>query len=387
MFNKEVYDYAIVGAGAAGLHLAMAMVADPWFANKSVLLLDKDEKNKNDRTWSFWEKGNGQWDHLLEQSWAKGQFFSDTVALDFDLAPYRYKTLEAIRFYEHAKRVLLDDERITWQLAAVRKVETGTPCQIFTDHKTYQAGHVFDSRIDRSFEVANDRSFRILQHFKGWVIETPEPAFDVSTFVMMDFRLRHRNSSSFTYVLPFSDRRAMVEFTLFTEQLLDKSAYDGYLKTYLREYLNISDYRIEKTEYGVIPMSDFPFEKDNHPHLTKIGTAGAYVKASSGYGFKNIERMAAGMVRNLQANRPPARGLISRKFRLFDSLYLDVLTHHNEFGATLYSDMFRNNSVQQIFKFLDEETTLAEDFAIMNSLERGPFLKAVWHRLTGGRVA
>jgi len=31
-----IYDYAIIGAGAAGLHLALAMLEDSWFANKNI---------------------------------------------------------------------------------------------------------------------------------------------------------------------------------------------------------------------------------------------------------------------------------------------------------------------------------------------------------------
>jgi len=56
------YDYIIIGAGAAGLMLADTMGKDAFFAEKSILLLDKDTKETNDRTWCFWEKGTGLFD-------------------------------------------------------------------------------------------------------------------------------------------------------------------------------------------------------------------------------------------------------------------------------------------------------------------------------------
>ena len=49
------YDYIIAGAGLAGLMLALEM-SKSSLKNKKVLLVDKDPKNTNDRTWCFWAK-------------------------------------------------------------------------------------------------------------------------------------------------------------------------------------------------------------------------------------------------------------------------------------------------------------------------------------------
>jgi lycopene beta-cyclase len=69
-----MFDIAITGAGAAGLQLALHMLGDAFFENKKILILEKDAKNRNDRTWCFWEKGEGQWDHLLRQRWSYNHF-------------------------------------------------------------------------------------------------------------------------------------------------------------------------------------------------------------------------------------------------------------------------------------------------------------------------
>ena len=42
--------------GASGLILASRICDDDYFKNKSVLLIEKDIKNTNDRTWCFWEE-------------------------------------------------------------------------------------------------------------------------------------------------------------------------------------------------------------------------------------------------------------------------------------------------------------------------------------------
>ncbi|MEZ4930893.1 MAG: lycopene cyclase family protein [Saprospiraceae bacterium] len=59
--SQTHFDIAIIGAGAAGLQLALAMQRDAFFSTKKILVLDKDQKDSNDRTWSFWEKGAGKW--------------------------------------------------------------------------------------------------------------------------------------------------------------------------------------------------------------------------------------------------------------------------------------------------------------------------------------
>ncbi len=384
---STVYDYAIIGAGGAGLHLALAMLDDQWFADKKILLLDKDPKQTNDKTWSFWEKGKGKWDTVIEKSWEKGKFNTKEKSIDFELAPYLYKTLPAINFYDFARKKITIANNITWiqeEISTVHKREADI--KIEGEQATYAAKQVFDSRIDKEFFKAKNDYFTLQQHFKGWVIETETPVFDTTTFVMMDYQIKWQDSSSFTYVLPFSPTKALVEFTLFTPDLIEYDAYDALLKQYIQDILKIDQYQITKVEYGIIPMSDYPFQKANQEGIMKIGTAGAHVKPSSGYAFKNMEKVAQKIIINLKNNRPPTSNILSKKFYFYDSLYLDVLVNHNELGESIYTDMYEKNSIQQILKFLDEETGLWEDFKIILSFKFSPFLKALWYYLTGMRI-
>jgi hypothetical protein len=121
------FDIAIIGAGAAGLHLALAMKDDSFFQHKSILILEKSAKDQNDRTWCFWEKGEGLWDSLLQQSWSKGDFFTAKNAVPLSLAPYRYKMLRAIDFYEFAKKEITASPLFHWVNEDVQAVKNGTP--------------------------------------------------------------------------------------------------------------------------------------------------------------------------------------------------------------------------------------------------------------------
>ena len=383
---STIYDYAIIGAGGAGLHLALAMLEDAWFVDKKILLLDKADKKTDDKTWSFWEKGSGKWDGIIEKSWGKGKFNTKDKSIDLDLAPYVYKTLPSINFYNYARATIAKATNIDWIQEEIIEVTKREYIEIEGQQKNYIANQVFDSRIDKGFAKEQDKYFTIQQHFKGWLIETEKPVFDTSTFVMMDYQVKWEDSASFTYILPFSPTKAMVEFTLFTPDLIEYDAYDELLKKYIQEVLKIDQYHITKVEYGIIPMSDYPFQKANREGIMKIGTAGAHVKPSSGYAFKNMEKVAQKIISNLKNKQPPTKGILNKRFYFYDSLYLDVLVNHNELGESIYTDMYSKNSIQQIFKFLDEETSLWEEFKLIISFKFSPFLKALWYYLTGMRI-
>jgi len=373
--SNPSFDIAIVGAGASGLQLAMAFVNDAAFDERTIMIVEPSEKDDNDRTWCFWEKGKGKWDDILYRKWHHALFHTGEEELDLQLDPYAYKMLRSADFYRYCKQELHQHANVTWIKDEISHVEVGDPV-LLRGAEEYSADLVFDSRIHPDFHDQNDSSIRLLQHFKGWVIETGEDVFDPDKFVMMDFRLIWDKSTSFTYILPFSPRRALVEFTLFSPSLLQDAEYEQMLRTYIADYLKVSSYEIKEIEKGIIPMSDFPFHRSSTDRHIRIGTAGSWVKPSSGYSFRNTGKNIEKMIENMKTGRSPVKGLLSPKFRLYDSVFLNVLYHHNDLGPGIFADMYTKNPPQRILKFLDEETSLVEDLKIISSFESGLFTKA-----------
>lgn len=376
--DRKQYDYAIVGAGAAGLHLALKIAADPFFKDVNLLILEKDSKTSNDRTWSFWERGNSTWDHIAINTWSQGQFINRKETLTFPLSPYRYKTVRSADFYEYAKAEIKQASNIDWIADEVKGVEHQT---IKGHRQTYFAQHIFDSRIPEAFKTRQGEYHSLIQHFRGWFIKTPHPCFDPSTFVMMDYRLKWKDSTSFTYVLPFSENYALVEFTLFNDRLIQLEEYETFIKEYLKEYLKIDEYEIVEIEEGIIPMSNYPFHQHHEKCLTKIGTAGGWVRPSSGYSFKNADRYSARMVENIKNGHRPEKGIATSRYRAYDSIFLNVLASRNELGEEIFTQLYTKPPIQSVFRFLDEESTLLEDFKIMFSLNGPPFWKAFLNNL------
>lgn len=371
------YDYAIVGAGAAGLNLSLAFINDPHFRDKSFIILEKSQKNLNDRTWCFWEQENTTWDKIATKTWQNGDFFSKKGEVHFNTEPYQYKMLRSIDFYNYAIGEIRSAENFNWINEDVDSISTGNNSIVIkTDSSEYKAGHVFDSRIDPGFKENRHSYLNVLQHFKGWVIETDTNTFDPERFVMMDYRMKWKDTTSFMYLLPISERRALIEFTFFSPDLVEEEVYDQMMDKYLKEEFNLETYKVKESEIGVIPMSNFPFHKVNTEYITKIGTAGGWVRPSSGYSFKNAERYSQEIIKNIKQDRVPSQGIANNRFRKYDTLFLELLQNRNEMGEDLFYTMYTKNKVDKIFKFLDEQTSFTEDLRIMNSFNPLPFMSA-----------
>lgn len=373
------YDYVIVGAGAAGLQLALRFYDDSFFAGKSILILDADDKTRNDRTWSFWEEGTGRWDHLIHLSWNTAAFFSDAYNAEISLGKYHYKSLRSIDFYRFAIEKLKSSGNIRFEKCHVESIENeGRLLKITTGGgQSFSADLVFDSRIDPNFYSFKYGFSRVWQHFLGWEIEADTDVFNPGTFTMMDFRLRFQDTCSFTYILPSGKRKALVEFTFFSPDLVNKEVYEQMLVQYITRFYPGVQYKLLDVEYGVIPMSDYPFDMHSSERVIKIGTAGSWAKPSTGYSFKNCERYLDRLMQNLKESKPPGSNLISKRHRLYDTLFLDILLNKNNSGPGLFANMYSKNPIDRIFRFLDDQSTFGDDLKIMWSFNSLPFIKVI----------
>ncbi len=381
MTKNTHFDYIIIGNGLAGLQLALKMNSDTFFSDKRIGLIDASKKNENDKTWSFWEKGPSKWDNICYKSWQKASVITSRNKINLQLSPYAYKTIKSLDFYNHAKQALDKNDNFNFIIEHVNIVDDNTLVSITTNKNKYTANHVFDSRIPKTFKKESLNNISIIQHFKGWVIKTDANSFDEKTITMMDYRLKDGSQTSFTYVLPYSETEALVEFTYFTSAVVNEAVYDDYLKNYIKTFLKIERYTILETEKGQIPMTSFTFEKFNTKNVTKIGTGGGWVKASTGYSFKNTEKKITRIIKNIKAHKLPSQNLFKTRFKFYDKVFLKVLKDENEKGEWIFEQFYNKNSIQTMFRFLDEESTIFEELKIMGSLFSWSFIKAFFKTL------
>jgi len=381
MIERSHFDYIIIGNGLAGLQLALSLSSETSFDQKTIALIDPSDKSVNDKTWSFWETEPSKWNAIVHKSWNKASIITPNTTTDLDLKPYSYKSVRAIDFYTEAKAQLSQKSNVQFIIENVTSVIEKKEVSVITDKNSYTAQHVFDSRIPDTFSSDSKQDITLVQHFKGWVIKTEHEVFDDNKVTMMDYRLKDGNQTTFTYVLPFSKTEALVEFTYFTEHTVKEEVYDNYIKAYIKDYLKIDTYSIVETEAGQIPMTNYDFKKLNTKNITKIGTGGGWVKGSTGYSFKHTEKKVAIIIDNLITGRTPSQGLFKSKYKFYDKIFLKVLKDENHKGEWIFESFYAKNSVQTMFRFLDEESTFREELKIMMSLFSWSFIKAFFKTL------
>ena len=77
------------------------MIRSGKFNDKKILLLDKEPKTKNDRTWCFWERENGFFEEVVYRKWDSISFLSNEYSSLMNIAPYQYKMIRGIDFYQY----------------------------------------------------------------------------------------------------------------------------------------------------------------------------------------------------------------------------------------------------------------------------------------------
>ena len=277
------YDYIVAGAGAAGLSLVMHMIESGKFTDKSILLIDRSQKNVDDRTWCFWEETPGLFESVVYKRWEKMWFhcFNYNSRLN-KISPYQYKMIRSIDFYNYCFGQIKNETNISVKYGTIEKMFSDTTeTYVIVDGETYHSSFIFSSILDTS--IADNCSYFMWQHFKGWFNETANEVFNPEEATLMDFRVDQKNDTRFVYVMPFTSTRALVEYTVFSENRLSDTEYDEHLAYYCQSALHISqkEYKIINSEFGMIPMTNRPFSSSKH-NIIYIGSAGGQTKASSG---------------------------------------------------------------------------------------------------------
>ncbi|AUC86725.1 lycopene cyclase [Polaribacter sp. ALD11] len=369
------YDFIIAGAGCAGLSLLYKILQEPTLQEKSILIIDKDTKNSNDRTWCFWEKNAGSFESIVHAKWNTLEFLSTGFEKKLDLGTYTYKMIQGIDFYNFVINFAKQFTNVTFlQENIVAITSDAILATVKTEDNLYAAKTVFNSTNLFNPEITEENS--LLQHFKGWVIKSKKPIFDFEIGRLMDFRVSQENGATFMYVFPTSTTEALVEYTLFSSTVLNKETYDSALKKYIKEELKIDDYTISHEEFGIIPMSLAKFQKNPKKNVLNIGTSGGYTKASSGYTFQFIQKDVSEIVEKLKLGKNLNSDISfkDKRYNWYDRTLIDVLLSKKRTGKEIFAQIFKDNSPEKIFAFLGNESTIIEDVSIMKSLPIKPFL-------------
>ena len=367
--------------GCAGLSLAMQLKRSSLNFSK-VLLIDKDLKNKNDRTWCFWTKEKNNWfDEIVFKRWYKFLFKGDLFEKEITLKPYSYLMIKGIDFYDFCLNELKNDSRFEILTDEIKEINSKDAFAILkTKEQTYSCNYLFNSAFRTLHKKAHHINY--VQHFKGWLVETETDSFNADCPVFMDFSVEQHNDCRFIYVIPLSKTKALIEYTGFSDTGLNDDFYDKELKNYIQNSLNITTYKIIEIEKGDIPMVESDFINPFGDRVVNIGTAGGSSKPSTGYTFYFIQKHTKYIIHQLETGTSK---LVSKKrkkrFLLYDKILLEVLDKKEISAKNVFTDLFRKNKIKNLLAFLNEESSVAQDLVIMNSVSKKHFIKAFLKKL------
>lgn len=372
------YDYIVSGGGAAGLSWVYRLLHSS-LKDRRVLILEPDAKDKNDRTWCFWECRPGPFEHIVQHHWQRLWFHQGNFSKLLDLGDYTYKVIRSANFYQEVKSKIAAFPNVEWLHTPVdmlRNIEAGVA--VTAGGQQFSADWCINS-VYRGAPPDKQKVNYLDQHFRGWFVRTENDTFDEGQATMMDFRTPQQGEFRFLYVLPFSTREALIEVAVFSNQHLDAEGYDKILARYMQEHLpQTRGYEVTETEQGNIPMTDFDFPRQEG-RIVHIGMAGGDTRASTGYTFWNIQQRVDRIVRQLEQHgsvtddEPWAR----RRSRYYDTLMLRVLHQQLHPGDELFRQLFERNPTPRLLAFLNAETTLPQEFALMSTTPIGKFLAAM----------
>ncbi|MEH1015115.1 lycopene cyclase family protein [Micromonospora sp. CPCC 206060] len=371
-------DLALVGGGGAA-SLVLAALHRHGVAGRRIAVIDPVHRRGQDRTWAFWGRPGNDLDPVLSASWRQVEVTTGAGRRVLDLHPLRYAMLRSAPVYDRAAEAerRLGVRRIH---ATVRSLDDdGERVVIGTTESgggPVRASWVLDSRPCPPVRPGRTRWW---QHFRGWWVETEQPAFDPDRAVLMDFRTAQpARGVSFGYVLPVSHRYALIEYTEFSPTLLTGRQYDEALGRY-RDLLGLDPaaLTVREVENGVIPMTDAPFARRPSPRVVRLGTAGGATRPSTGFTFAAMYRQADQVARALAEGRPPVPGpAYPRRHLWMDAVALRALDRGLVGGPEFFERLFDRNPAERVLRFLDGATTPAEDLAVMRSARLLPMVAA-----------
>ncbi len=380
---KQVYDFAIVGAGCSGLTLASLMASEAP-RDARIALVDLRTTYAMDRVWCYWNVFAHPFLDAVRHSWKrwKIRYKGNEIVLTTDRYPYHFIPADA--FYKTAFEKMSHHTGFELHLgrAVERFEENNGHVRIKTDGDDLMARHVFDGRL-LADDLINWQC--LLQHYGGQIIKTDRPVFDPATMTLMDFDIPQKDGIAFVYVLPFSSHRALIEPTFFSYQSLNADDYRTIIRSYLSKRYRVTSYAVEFEEQGIIPMQSRVPNRHSSARVHRIGTQAGMVKGSTGYGFLAIQKWTPMLLKQHLGTRhlepQPPRSEISRRL---DAIFLAYIEQYPRQAPEIFFNLFNRVQPDALVRFLSDVATPTDIAAVIRAMPKWPFFKKAVQLLIDG---
>ncbi|MDN3204609.1 lycopene cyclase family protein [Algoriphagus sediminis] len=369
------FDYIFAGAGCAGLSMIYHVLNSP-LKDKRILLIDPHFGEIPNKTWCYWAKEALPIhpEKSLNQHWSKFSLGTKNQNRTYEFDQLKYWHINSKEFYEFILPQINSSDSIEIvQDSVVEIYENDSEAFVRTKSESFSSKYVFDSRLS---EKNNQNSNSLKQVFAGWRVEFDSPVFDPTTFSLMEVDDSSSKDFSFFYVLPHSDRSALIEFTKYDTDRTSLKELKGAIKDYISDKFGDIEYKITFEEDGIIPMSTL-HNSIHSERLIPIGTRAGWTKPSTGYTFFTIQKNCEILLEKLQNGEPLSLTPKESRFKFYDNILLNIAHNWPSQLKTVFLNLFHQNPPDQVFRFLGEQTSLREEFQILRRLRFGIFIKSL----------
>ena len=374
--NTEV-DLLILGGGAAGLNLALQIAEGGGSGLHKTILLEKRTTYENDRTWSFWSECAPEFKSTAHRTFTQLRVRdpSSAAVATLDCSERPYHVLPSDVFYAEALRRIRDGKNVSLVLGmevTEAPVKMGNFWKVKTNEKTYSAKFIVDTRPSR---LSGECREGLFQSFYGIEIECEQDIFDVVHLDLMDFEEHPHFAIGFTYVIPFSVTRALIEFTVFAPAALSRTdlrvAVEGAIA---RRTMGVKYTRLRE-ESGILPMGTPRGPASSDPTYIKVGVQSGAARASTGYAFQRIQQWAVRCAKELECGRAPIPHSPDPWFiRWMDRLFISVLRSRPSLAPRLFVKLFGTVQPLSLIRFLSGDATIIDCLKVIFALPFRPFL-------------
>jgi lycopene beta-cyclase len=385
MNTRQDAEIIVAGSGLAGSTVLRHLLSHPSTQDKQILVVDRNHSASNDKTWCFWSDEDDFTESLVAHSWRSITVADTTGVYRYKLDQHRYKCIRSEDYLRACRNVIDAHSNVTRLNADILGfAKDETKSIVKTNVGDLRSTLVLQSVL-KPEPIAKQRvPISLLQHFLGWEIETTHDVFDPEVAMFMDFRTDQKHGFAFVYVLPYSKRHALVEYTLFTPSTLEMANYEAALHSYIGDVLRLSSsgWKITRTEYGVIPMEDTKYPAWYTRGVLNMGMNGGQSKPSTGYTFSRVQHFAFEVAKSVtKRSMQDLNQQSSNRFMIYDRLILWLLRENPQVVPGIFVRLFEKNGADKMFKFLNEDTHLGEELSIMASTEWRHFFKAIWRSM------
>lgn len=370
--NKK-YDLVVIGAGLSSLMFLNRYLKK--FKKHSVLILESKKNIKKDQTFCVWE-GPGldsiqkNFNLQPKKTWNKILIQDQNKNISRTISPYQYVCFDGYETFnrlikEHANQVEIKRNILVDKIEKQHDV-----FNVFCKNKLFQGQYVVDSRNnDKDLDVT---SVHVKQAFVGHEIDVPKDTFSSDQATIMSFK-DNSEEVEFTYILPFSSKKALIETTVFSKNPNLNSIARKH-KELLKVY---KDYKVIRSEKAIIPMAIVKDETENA--VLRIGTNVGMVRPSSGYSMRRIASwiLNINIVKLNEANHKYYQYKQDKFLNWLDSIFLKVIYFYPDQGPYLFMRLFSRANMPSLIRFLSDKPSILDLIKVLWSMPKILMIKGM----------